>query len=164
MSLIAIITTIISPEQPLSCGTQMFTPSLWLQKAHPVRRQWSPLLCLEDGSIKEKEERGPPFKGYSDPPSPKLPPLMDLEYPCPTCACKLKTRYSVFLSLHTHPSQVLKGQPHELTPVGYGAICYLYILLLWAPETLYLSQEPGSKILVIEESRDPPHSRKRPNS
>lgn len=37
-----------------------------------------------DGSIKEKEERGPPFKGYSDPLSPKVPPLEDLEYLCPT--------------------------------------------------------------------------------
>lgn len=56
------------------------------------------------------------------------------------------------------------ARPHELTSIGYGAICYPYTLFLWVPETLHLSQKPGSKILVIEEVRDPPHSRKGPDS
>ena len=74
------------------------------------------------------------------------------------------TKRSAFLQ-HTHHSQLLMGQPRELTPgpIDYGAICSLDTLLPWGPHTLHLSSKPGSQILVIEEGRDPPHSRKGPN-
>lgn len=112
------------------------------------------------GSILSKEEKGLQRRLKSS--VLNHPPWGDLKYFCPTRAFKLKPSkclLSVFLSPHTHHSQVLMGKPHEVTsgPVALGA---LHTLASLGPQAPHLSRKPGSQIPVIADGRGPPHLRK----
>lgn len=75
-----------------SSHTQMCTSSLWLQKAHPRGKQWPPSLRAEDGQM--ATFRGRRRRAFLSEAAQILSvqssPLRDLEYPCPTCAFKLR--------------------------------------------------------------------------
>lgn len=108
-------------------------------------------------SILGKEEKGPQGLLKSS-----VLNLRDLKYSCPTRAFKLKLSKSllrVFLSPHTHHSQVLMGKPHEVTsgPIALGV---LHTLASLGPQAPHLSRKPGSQIPVIADGRGPPHLRK----